>query len=191
MKSQAHTSQILLGSILIVLLTISCGQKNDADNKETDTLEVPQATLNSFRAKAQKVKNLLIEKKSTVLDSLLNGHGLTASRSLVLYYSSIDCSSCIHTGLDFLSKIERTGDLQTGPILTGVRYVNGPLSQVPGFIHDEKAQIQKEIGYILTPSLIYYDRDRGILDFYLIPTFKDSVGLAKFEQILITSNDKS
>jgi hypothetical protein len=175
-------------SLLLIVLTASCKTESEEKMKEQEeVIQVPQERIDLLDRKTKKLKNLLIGKNITSLDSILSANELNKPSYLLLYYSSIDCSTCIHTGLDFLDQFANSTDLSTGVILTGTYYENGPLSQVPGFIHDHKAQIQDEAGYILTPSLIHYNKESGVKNLYLIPTFKDSLGLSQFQQSLIIS----
>ncbi|GEM_PF-5677761 len=171
--------------LIILLFTFnSCNTKEAVDVVEEDDQAVPQEMLSSFRSKNAKVKNLLKGKTSLNLNDLLEKNEITDSKIIILYYSSIDCSSCIETGLDLLSRVEKVNQIESAIVLSGVYYENGPLSMMSGFIHDETAEIQTELGYILTPSLLFYDKEDGILNFYMIPTFKDEKGLNDFEKSL-------
>lgn len=180
MKPILISKYLLLAATLI--FTLSCCEKNrNVEIKEDKSAEVPQRMRDTFNARTEKLKKTLINQVVPSLDSILLANEIKGHGNMILYYASIDCSSCVHTGLDFLERLGKTGK-QSAAILSGSLYVNGPLSKVLGFIHDEQAKIQNDLGYVLTPSLIYYDKNTGIKDLYVIPTFEDSTELSRFEQ---------
>lgn len=187
MKYLSTSKQLLFISALMYML-LCCESSSNTEITEDTSDEVVERMRSTFNARTKKLKKVLINKVVPSLDSILFANEIKSPNAIILYYASIDCSSCVHTGLDFLNGISKTGQTSAA-ILSGTLYVNGPLSKVPGFIHDEKASIQNDLGYVLTPALIYYDRNTGIKDLYVIPTFKDSIELSIFEQRVKTYND--
>ena len=161
----------ILTIISIILTLYSCGQRSNED-----TQDVSEKTQKAFLQKSQMLQSNLNGKS---LNRILKDH-YKSDYSLILYYSAADCNSCLLKAQEVYFENSISNDWKILGIMKGEAIPRTITKVIDPIYYDSSYQIDDQLGYIPTPSLIKVNSNWQIQDLYIFPIFEDSERLNDF-----------
>lgn len=171
--------------ILFVFFLIGCSDSRPNESK--NQLPVSNTSLLFFK-KSEKMEDAMKGKDIRAISNImdLDDPSYKEKPILILYYTSYDCSSCVHKGFDFIQETKIVANNIAMPILAGKKSnFSAPHFEYSGkILEDTSSLLHHELGYFPTPVLIRYSIQKGIEKMYFIPTFEDSIYVDQFRNYI-------